>query len=263
MTGFGNLLAPGAWPAFVYISMRLTGLMLVAPFWSMVGVPRTVRGAMVVVIAAALIPLAPAVSFPPRVLDLPLPLITELLIGLGIGLVAAVIQHALMLASEVVAMQSGLSFGQLLTADIETGGPAISQLYGYVGLATFVGIGGHLMLLEALGRSLATVPPGSLPTFAGGPDQVIAVTGELFRDAIQIAAPVMVALTISNLAMAILSRAVPQLNAMAMSFAVSIGVALVIFGTALPLLSRVVGRWYGAIPIAADAMVGAIAGTGR
>ena len=40
-----GLLAPGSWPAFVLISARLSGLMLLAPFWSMVSIPRSVKGA--------------------------------------------------------------------------------------------------------------------------------------------------------------------------------------------------------------------------
>ncbi|MEZ4588852.1 MAG: flagellar biosynthetic protein FliR [Gemmatimonadales bacterium] len=63
----------------------------------------------------------------------------------------------------------------------------------------------------------------------------------------------------TNLAMAILSRAVPQLNAMAMSFAVSIALALVLFGAALPTAARVIGRWVGEIPVGVDDVVGSLA----
>ena len=258
-----SLFAPGAWPAFVLITTRLSGLMLVAPFWSMFGVPRTVRGALIVVLAAVLLPGSAKPAFPERALEVPLPLISELLIGVGIGLVAAVLQHALTLASEIVAMQTGLSLGQLFTGSVETGGPALTQLYGFLGLAVFVGLGGHPMMLEGLARSLQTVPAGSLASFDGGPAAAVAMMGSLFRQAVQVAAPVSVALTVTNFAMAILGRAVPQLNAMAMSFAVSIGVALVMFGAGLPILVRVLSRWVGGMPPVVDALVDGFALPGR
>jgi flagellar biosynthetic protein FliR len=254
-----GVFAPATWPAFVFVSARLTGLMMVSPFWSMFGVPRSVRGAVVVVLAAVLVGGAPLPAFPERALDVPLPLLTELVIGAGIGLVAAVIQHSLTLASEVIAMQTGLSLGQIFTGSVENGGPAMTQLFGFLGLGVFVGLGGHLMVLEGLAGSLQTIPPGTLPGFHGGASVALGTVGALFGDALQVAAPVSVAVTITNFAMAILSRAVPQLNAMAMSFAVSIAVGLVMFGAALPMVAKVVGRWIGAMPGGIHGMVGAFA----
>lgn len=258
-----QLLAPWAWPGFVLISTRLTGLVLVAPFWSMFGVPRTVKGAVVVVLAGVLLQGAPRVAYPDHPLELALPLATEFIVGVTIGLVAAALQHALTLASEVVALQTGLSFGQLFTGSVENGGPALTQLYGYLGLTVFVALGGHLILLEGLAGSLRTIPPGTLGQLGGGSDVALAAMGTLFSNAIQVAAPVSVTLTVTNLAMAILSRAVPQLNAMAMAFGISIGLALLMFGAALPILVRVVGRWVGGLPDAVDAVIGAFAPQGR
>jgi len=263
MGDLGAAFTPSGWPAFVLISARLTGMVMVAPFFSMFGIPRTVRGGIVVVLALTLLPAAPHPAFPERALDIPVPLMTELVIGLGIGLVAAVIQHALVLAAEVVSLQTGLSLGQLFTASIENGGPAVAQLYGFLGLSVFIGFGGHLALVEGLGRSLTTVPPGQLLALDRGAEETLRLVGSLFEHAVQIAAPVSVAVTVTNLAMAILSRAVPQLNAMAMSFAVSIALALVLFGAALPTAARVIGRWVGEIPVGVDGVVGSLAGPVR
>lgn len=261
-TALSGLLAPGSWPAFVLISARLSGLMMLAPFWSMVSVPRTVKGAIVVVLAAILVPASAKPAFPDRILSIPLPLMMEFTLGLGIGLAAAIITHALMMASEVVALQTGLSLGQVLTPNVESGGPAIGQLYGFLGLAVFVALGGPVMLLQALSRSIVQIPPGSAIPFADGPLAVLSATGSVFSYAVQIAAPVMTALTLTNIAMAILSRAVPQLNAMAMSFAVTLGVGLVILGLSLPVLVRVLSRWIEATPATIDVMLDTMVRTG-
>jgi flagellar biosynthetic protein FliR len=257
-----SLLAPGSWPAFVLITARLSGLMLLSPFWSMVVVPRSVKGAIVVVLAAIMTPLTAKPPFPDQVLGLPIPLMMEFTIGLAIGVVAAVVSHAMMLASEVVAFQTGLSLGQILTPNIELGGPALGQIYGLFGLAVFVATGGPTMMLEAIARSLVEYPPGTPVSFAEGPVAALTLTGAVFGYAVQIAAPIMVALTITNIAMAILSRAVPQLNAMAMSFSVTLGVGLVVLGLSLPLLTRLLGRWIEGAPAAADALLDSMIRTG-
>jgi flagellar biosynthetic protein FliR len=257
-----NLLAPGSWPAFVLISARISGLMMLAPFWSMVSIPRSVKGAIIVVLAAVLVPTAAKPAFPDRVLGFPVPLMTEFTLGLGIGLAAALVVHALMLASEVVALQTGLSLGQVLTPNIDTGGPALGQIYGLLGLAVFVSTGGPIMMIEALARSVIQHPPGVMISFVEGPLVLLRLTGSVFGYAIQIAAPVMAALTVTNIAMAILSRAVPQLNAMAMSFAVTLGVGFVLIGLSLPVLVRVLSRWFAAVGTDADSLVGLMVGLG-
>lgn len=251
-----SLFAPGAWPSFVLISARISGLMILSPFWSLVSIPRPSKGALIVVLAAILTPLAGTVPFPDRVLSIPMPLMMEFTIGLVIGLCAAVVAHALMLASEVVSMQTGLSLGQVLTPNLETGGPALSQLYWLLGLAVFVGIDGPTVMLQALARSIVDFPPGSSSiTFTEGPMAVLNLTGSVFRYAIQICAPVMVALTLANLLMAILSRAVPQLNAMAMAFGVTLSIGLLMIGLSLSLVVRALTKWYATSIGSADGLL--------
>ena len=250
-----SLFAPGSWPAFVLISARIGGLMMLSPFWSMMTIPKSVKGALVVVLAATMVPGAAKPPFPDQITSIPIPMMMEFTIGLAIGLVASVVSHALLVASEVVSLQTGLSLGQAIAPNIDLGGPAISQFYGLLGLAVFVGVGGPLQMIDAVGRSLSQYPPGTTMMLNDGGAALLKVTGSIFSYAVQIAAPVMVALTVTNLAMAILSRAVPQLNAMAMSFAVTLGVGMVMLGLSLPVMVRVLGRWLATVPSAADTLL--------
>lgn len=250
-----SMLAPGNWPAFVLISARLSGLFLLSPFWSMMTIPKSVKGAVIVVMAASMVPGSAKPPFPDQIISIPVPLMMEFTIGIAIGLVASLVSHALLLASEIVSMQTGLSLGQVLSPNIDLGGPAIGQFYGLLGLAVFVSVGGPIQMIDAVGRSLAQYPPGTTMMLNDGGAGLLKVTGAVFSYAVQIAAPVMVALTVTNLAMAILSRAVPQLNAMAMSFAVTVGVGLVMVGLSLPVLVRVLGRWLSLTPTTADSLL--------
>lgn len=262
--GVSHLFSPGSWPTFVMISARLAGLMMLAPFWSLVSIPRTVRGSIIVVMAALLVPVSPSAAFPDHVLSIPMPLMAEFVVGLGIGLAASVVVQALTLASEIVALQTGLSLGQIISPSIDTGGPALGQLYGLLGLAVFVSVGGPAASLTSVANSLQRIPPGSPLAFDGGAMALLAITGQLFGYAVQIAAPVMVAVTVTNIAVAIINRAVPQLNAMAMSFAVTLGVGLLMFGVSLPLVVRTLSRWTTQAPATATSLVELMAdGQGR
>ena len=60
----------------------------------------------------------------------------------------------------------------------------------------------------------------------------------MFTSALEIAAPVLVALLITDVAFGVVSRVVPQLNVFAVGFPTKVAVALLVVGAALPFIGR-------------------------
>ena len=253
-----QLLAPDRWPAFVMITARLSGLMLTAPLWSMSTLPRTARAAVTVVLAAALLPAAPAVRLPDGLLELPLPFALEMVVGLVIGLVAAVVVQGVTLGGEVIALQMGLALAPQLAPLPELQVPSIGALQGNMALLIYVGIGGHLVLLRGLADSLQALPPGQPMDMAAGGRNAALAMGAVFECGVRAAAPVIVTLLLANVAIAFLSRAVPQINTMMVSFPITIALGLVMFGAALPFVASTIQGWMQALPGGVDSVVGAL-----
>lgn len=244
----GTIFAPNAWPTFVLVTARMTGLMLVAPLWSMAMLPRMARAGIVVVLSVLMLPMTPRATLPPEVMQIPVPILLEVLIGVAIGLTAAVIVHGMSLAGEVVSLQMGLSLGPALSpmAELETSG--ISQLQGILALLIYVTVGGHLVLLQGLAESLRTIPPGGAIDLAQGANRALAGAAALFTTAVRAAAPVMVALLLANVAIAILNRAVPHLNTMMVALPITFGIGLIMLGIALPVIGSAVAGWMQDLP---------------
>ena len=253
------LLEPGRWPVFVLITARLGGLMLTAPLWSMTAMPGSVRAAVTLVLAAVLLPLAPATPLPDALVELPLPVAYELLVGLAIGLTAAVVVQGATLAGEVVSLQTGLSLGAALAPVPEMPASGLGQLYGLLALLLYACLDGHLMLLRGLADSLRALPPGAPLALAAGGRELAGIAGALFATALGAAAPVMVTLLLANAALAVLSRAVPQLNAMMVSMPLAIGVGLVVLGFTLPMVAAAMARGVVGLPDEVARALGAFA----
>lgn len=242
-----EFLAPIQWPLFALVSARVVGLLLIAPLWAMQAIPARVRAAVAVVMSLALLPVAGKMSTP---FTGPLPvlaLVNELLLGLAIGFSAAVFLYGLTVAAEVVSLQMGLSLGAAFGGTSEVGAPGIGQLYGQFTLVLFAGMGGHLILLTAVGASFVAIPPGSALNFESGAATLLLFGGTVFSVAIRVAAPVIVALLITNLALAILNRAVPQLNTMMVAVPITVAVGLITLGGTLSLLSGEIARWIASL----------------
>ena len=248
-------MAPDRWPTFVLVTARIGGLMLTAPMWSMTMLPKTARGAITVLLALALTPLAPRTPLPDQALELPIPVAMEMVIGIAIGLTAAVLVQGVALAGEVLSLQMGLSLGPQLAPLPDVPVSGVGQLTTFLALVVYLATGGHLVMLRGLAESLRLLPPG-LPIALDSGGRLAAVFCEaLFGSAVRAAAPVMVALLLANLALAILSRAVPQLNAMMVSLPVTVGVGLVTVGLTLPLLAAMIGGWMQALPVSVDRLL--------
>ncbi len=241
-------LAPANWPTLVIVSGRVVGLMLAAPLWSLAGVPRSARSAMAVVFTLVVLPSATATQLPSDHLGLVFPLASELALGLAIGLVGAVFMAGVGMAGEVAALQMGLNLGPALSPMAEGTVTGVGELKNLLALTLYVTLGGHLMLLSGVAGSFQVIPPGGMLAWDAGLRLVVDLGAAIFVTAVQVAAPVMVALLLANLALAILSKAVPQLNAMAVAFPITIGLGLLVLGASLPHTGSFIGGWVGTLP---------------
>jgi flagellar biosynthetic protein FliR len=152
------------------------------------------------------------------------------------------------MAGEVLALQMSLSLGPALLPAPEAQVSGVGQLKTFLAILIYLGTGGHLTLIAGLGESLRVLPPGASWAGTAGAAGATGLLGTLFAVAVQVAAPVMVALLVTTVALAILGRAVPQLNTMLVSFPVTIGVGLVMIGASLDIVAAVLGGRIQGLP---------------
>lgn len=256
-------LQPAHWPTLVLGSARLVGLMLAAPLWSMADVPKSFRSAVVVVFTLILLPTVAERPLPTEPVGLVLPLASELAVGLAIGLVGAVFMAGIGLAGEVAALQMGLNLGPALSPMADASVTGVGELKSLLAVSLYVTLGGHLILLTGVADSFRAIPPGAVANLESGGRAVAVLAGTVFSVAIRAAAPIMVALLLTNIGLAILSRAVPQLNAMAVAFPITIGLGLLMVGAALPFTGAFIGQWVGGLPGSVARMIDAFTPVAR
>jgi flagellar biosynthetic protein FliR len=247
--GLLDLVGIQDWPAFVLVSARISGLFLAAPLWSMAGLPRSVRAAAAVVLSVILLPsIGPVRPLPDDMLASSVVLGGETLLGIAIGLTGAMILAGISLAGEVTSLQMGLSLGQALGSLPEGTTVGVGQLQGYFALTVYLSLGGHVTLYEGLAASFRAIPPGQAALGTLGGREVVELAATVFSGAIRVAAPMTVALLLANLALAILGKAVPQLNVMMISFPVTISIGLVMLGASLPFLASFLSGTIDGLP---------------
>jgi flagellar biosynthesis protein FliR len=240
MTRVLSMLAGNELAGFILVLARITPLFLIAPPFSSPAIPPRVRGVIAVGISIGLAPVAlHGQHIPSDPLTLAGLVFEGLLVGFGFAFSFAVLFGAVEAAGALADLGAGFSYGSLINPFDGNQGSVFAHLYSLVGIAIFLMIGGEAWVLRGLAHTFTLVPLTSAPRLAslvGGAEQVFST---VFASAVEVAAPVLIALLITDAAFGVVSRVVPQLNVFAVGFPAKVAVALLVVGASMPFL----GGW--------------------
>lgn len=256
-----DLFAPQTAPALVLLGTRVSGLVLIAPTLASKLVPMKVRTGLVVLFTLLLAPVAmTSVTGVPALT--PAAIVGEALVGFALGLGAAIVIGGAEMAGEAMANQIGLSGAALFDPLNNTQVPALSQFMQLTALAFVLTSGLHVVLLESVAASTQVAPLGAPLALAEGMRAAAGLVSQLFLLGLRLAAPVMAVVLVGNVALAILSRAAPQLNILSVAFPLQIGIGLLTLAAAFPYLATVLPGWTGLYDALTDTVLRALLGGG-
>lgn len=107
-----------------------------------------------------------------------------------------------------------------------------------VTLVVFLSLDGHLVLLRALTATFKLIPPGEFFFRPPVVMDILRLSGGMFTLAVKIAAPVLCALFLIELALALMARAAPQMNLLMVGMPLKIGVGFFFMGLIFTLLGK-------------------------
>jgi flagellar biosynthetic protein FliR len=196
------------------IAVRLSGLMLFAPFFGSMIIPARVKALLVLAITVILVPTAGHFSLPQSLADWPFLVITEFTIGVGIGLATNMVFEGAQLAGSVLGVQMGYSLVNILDPQSQVDTTVVSTLYQSIALLLFLRMNVHLWLVRAVCNSFGYLPPGSAHLSAAFTSAALKGAVEIFSVGIQIAAPVLAATLAADIVLGLLGKASPQMPLM-------------------------------------------------
>ena len=205
--------------AFIFPLTRILGFIATAPLLSSTGVPRRTRLILGLAIAVALTPSLPAMpTVQPASLAGLWIMAQQMLVGIGMGFAVKIIFTAFDLAGEFIGTQMGLGFATFYDPLNSSQTPVIAEFINLLALLLFLSMNGHLLYLATLAQSFAAIPISATPLGAGSWLNLAELGGKIFSAGLLLSLPVMAALMITNVALAVLTRAAPQLNLFALGF---------------------------------------------
>ena len=226
---------------------RFLSFMVIAPFFGGTAVSARVKvataAAFVIIVYPSL-----AVGLPPGGRPLPfgpmgfIALIAkEALVGFTLGFVTSLVFEAITVAGRIIDFQRGAMLGEVYAPQLQTQVSPLGQFNLQFGLVLFIAIGAHRVFIAALVRSFELIPATRFPDFTAGWTPLAASITELSAGVlsvgVQLAAPAMIALLLTDLFFGLVNRVAPQINVFFLGLPVKMIVGVLIILLALPLLN--------------------------
>jgi flagellar biosynthesis protein FliR len=198
----------------VIVLTRISGIMILAPFFSNQLFPIHVRIAFTLMTAFVMAPSLPLKQIPAE-LDLSSVvalLIGELCIGLILGFAALCVFAGLQFAGQVVSFQMGFSLINVIDPQSNVESPVFSFLYNYIGLLLFLLINGHHWFLQAINESFSYMAVGGIQMQAPLAEHIMRLSAHILVIGVRIAGPVIAVTVISDVLIGVIGRTAPQIN---------------------------------------------------
>ncbi len=221
---------------FLLLLARLSGLFLSAPIFSSRQMPVRIKVFVLVLLSVTLsyvIPVGNAVSIDNAGMFLAA-MVMEIVVGFTIGFVAYVVFAAIQLAGQLMDMQMGFGIVNVVDPLSGTQIPLMGNLTQTLALLMYLVIDGHHYLLQALIQSYQIVPVMGLNLGGSFFDLLMTIAAQMFVIAVKIAAPIIIAVLVADIAMGFVARTVPQMNVFIVGLPLRILVGLITLMLMMP-----------------------------
>jgi flagellar biosynthetic protein FliR len=220
----------GIWNIFLLVLVRITGMFFLSPIFGRRNIPNYFKVGFcfiltILVANAVKVPdMTPYASLASYIILIA----RELLLGLMMGFIAYIVFSSIYIAGQMIDMRIGFGMVNVFDPFTNVQVPITADFYVVLATLFMLATDSHHLLIRAITDSYSLLPLGR-GNFGG---TVVKQLVDIFRDAFiigfRIAAPVTVAILITDVALGIISKAMPQMNVFMLGMPLKIIVGLFI-----------------------------------
>jgi flagellar biosynthetic protein FliR len=166
----------------------------------------------------------------------------EAIYGLTLGLIASMLFSVVQLSGRIAEQQMGLTMSEIVDPLKGEEAGELSSLMEMVFILLFLSANGHHMLLLILSKSYDAFPPGTVPTLNSLVEGVVGTSSVMLIAGLRLAAPLLGAFLVLMVALALLSRLVPEMDILMVTMPARIALGLFLVAAFLPFVGGYVAE---------------------
>lgn len=226
---------------FFLVSIRVVAMLISSPVFSMSQIPAFIKVAISLIIGYMMSITMNVASFimPASNIEFLLVCSKELLIGLIIGFIATLIFNAVRSSAYLIDFSIGFSMSGYYDPSTSSSSTVLERLFNWIALMLFLTFNFHHVLIEAIIKSFEIIPPGTMTYGSNAFTHLVDVFGQSFLTSIQLAAPIIIVLFLTDFILGLISRTVPQIHVFILGMPIKVLVGLLAISIILPGLVRI------------------------
>jgi flagellar biosynthetic protein FliR len=232
VSGLDLALGQSVLVGFILAVARTAGFVLTAPPFNTRAIPARVRSGVAITLAFPLVSFLSENAPPLASTDLVSRLVVQVVTGVTLGALVQLAVAAIQMLGDLIDVVGGFTMTQGMDPLLLVQTSVMGRVHQLVAVTLlFVG-DGHLLVIQGLSRTVQLNPSGAL-NFSEVARVLTRDISAMIVASVQVAAPIMGALFVADVALGLLTRAAPALNAFALAFPVKILLTLLLIGLVL------------------------------
>lgn len=246
-------------PLAILVFARVAALFAVGPIVGDAYIPTPVKALLALAVTAILFPVALA-NQPVPVVDLwfLVLLAKETLVGLSMGFFVSLFFNGVRFGGELINRYAGFAAAENFDPDTNASVTPVGDVMHLLLVLLFLAMNGHHYFFAALDRSYELLPLGGYQITPAFQAALASGLDEMSTIAVALSFPVLAAVMAITAVEGVVTRAIPQINIMHVSFAVKIVVSLMVMYAGLPSAVVFLGSVLGAMQTAGYAVIGTL-----
>lgn len=197
---------------FMLIFARVAMIVTLMPALGAQSIPQNIRLAVAILLTVLLVPVVgdSVPQMPVQLFALVFMVISEMIVGLFIGMTGSLLTAALQTAGSSIAFQTSLSSAQNTDLSTAVQGTLVSSFLSIVSLTVIFAMDVHHLVIAAIHDSYQLFKPGELMPIGDVVEAGVGVFAKSFLIGVQLSAPFIVIGFVFNVGVGILARLMPQ-----------------------------------------------------
>ncbi len=260
MTGLEVGLAEQLITAFLLAGARTAAFVLVTPPFSTRNISGRARGGVAIALALPLAPLMQAGAPALASWSLVVRALTEALTGATLGFFVLMAVATIQSVGELLDIVGGFTVTAALDPLLMAQSSVMGRLHQLTAVTVLFVSDGHLVVLHGLARTVTPAP--MMLNWSSVASALTHDLAHLFSAAVQIAAPVIAAMLVADVALGLLTRAAPALNPFSLGFPLKILFTLLLAGLVIVRLPEALASGFEAAVLRTVDLVREVTGGG-
>lgn len=218
------------WTIYLLVFVRITGMFFLSPIFGRSNIPNYYKAGFCFVfsiIMANSVPV-PDLSLYTSLASYVVLIAKELLIGLMLGFISYLIFSSIYIAGQMIDVRIGFGMVSVFDPISNVQIPITADFYVIVATLMMLVTDAHHLLIHAMAESYTLLPIGEMLFSGDLVMQIVKIFANVFIIGFKIAAPVTVSILVTDMALGIISKSMPQMNVFMLGMPIKIIMGLLI-----------------------------------